>query len=402
MAAVLRAQALNVAPYDTAMALDRVELVLRFGPTRLHVMCDTPAPLEWLREFVSPWFKDGAAPPPAARSTRITLDLAAAAWRALRSDAPVSPAARATCFVLEGCILSYPVWTDDQRGRWIFDEDMEVFYGRSPGGSEVTVLAEADGPGARVALMRVCRELAMVEAREAGALLVHCSGVVRDGRAVVISGPKRAGKTSLLLHALQAENAAFLANDRAAISLDERGDWTARGIPTVVALRSATIRLFPALAERLRTSSYSHPQTIEEVRRAPERQPWGAADNGADLSPRQLCDLLGRPATPEATLSVLLFPRVDPGVDGIEMCDLSPSEALRRLDAGLLAAGQTDERPDAFMDGRTTQGPAGDFARARAEACRSLVDQVPCREVLLGRGAFSEDPAAERLWQALG
>ena len=78
-------------------------------------------------------------------------------------------------------------------------------------------------PTARVALMRVVREYAMLYATQAGWLILHAAAVCVGGDAFVIAGPKRAGKTTLLLHALRNEQGAYVSNDRVALGAEPSG-----------------------------------------------------------------------------------------------------------------------------------------------------------------------------------
>jgi hypothetical protein len=106
----------------------------------------------------------------------------------------------------------------------VFDEELGAFYRRSQGDPAVVeIVAARDRAETRLALLRVVREYAMLYAARAGWLILHAAAVDFGDYGLVIAGPKRAGKTTLLLHALRNERGRYVSNDRVALSGEPSG-----------------------------------------------------------------------------------------------------------------------------------------------------------------------------------
>jgi hypothetical protein len=107
------------------------------------------------------------------------------------------------------------------------------------------VLAPArDGPPPWLVLLRVLRNQFTLRAMRQGAVLLHASAVVSQDTACLFVGSKAAGKTTLMLDALEC-GAAFLSNDR--VLIDPHG--MAFGVPTAIGIRSDTLRRHPTLQQ---------------------------------------------------------------------------------------------------------------------------------------------------------
>ena len=106
-------------------------------------------------------------------------------------------------FTLDSRLVRLPRWNGGATDEVVaFDEEFDVYYTVSEARRQVDVLARTLRPWGRVALLRVVRELAMEEAAADGGVFLHAAAFERDGIAYVIAGPKHAGKTTLLVHAL--------------------------------------------------------------------------------------------------------------------------------------------------------------------------------------------------------
>src|SRR5262249_18955492 len=129
-----------------------------------------PSALWWLEEFLAPWFEVVATEPGAYH---VTLEIQEEQYRELRRHPPEGRHAEADCFLLDTRVMRHPVWRDRVDDLVIFDQQFEVFYSIRREGHDIRILAESGGPGARVALMRVVRELAMSHSIYAGRLFLH-------------------------------------------------------------------------------------------------------------------------------------------------------------------------------------------------------------------------------------
>jgi hypothetical protein len=357
-----------------------------FPGAAIDVAADEPA-LSWLAHFLRPWFSagDGGA-------THRAVSLVADASR----HAAISSMARGRtdsvpCFLLDTRIISHPLIGSADGRSWIDDRELDVVYGVDD--SSVEIVTAADGPQSRVALMRVVRELALVQARRQGWVVQHCSAVAHEDRAVSFCGPKKAGKTSMLLHSLAAGSAAFVANDRAVVTTAEDQTVVLRGMPTIVALRADTLGLFPAFAERIRPAPDRHWLTPAESQRRVDR-PWLDPGRPVDLSPNSLATLLGVEVRAEAPLGMIAFPHVDPSIAGYEVRPLTPAEALLRLRGGLLGAA-TPDAPLSVLD-----SIGGFLSRSAVEAHEASLERLsrlPAAVLRIGSNAFDGEWPGQRL-----
>jgi hypothetical protein len=322
--------------------------------------------VDWLAEFLSPWFSVGAE---AAYTATVTFRTtpgahkeAAGAWTRHANQAEVD------CFVLDSRVVRHPAWRDLDGGWTIVDHELDAVYRVAPDAARVEVMAGSGVPAARVALMRVVRELATAEALRNGALLLHAAALVRDGQGILLVGPKRAGKTTLLLRALAVPGTAFIANDR--VVVDGTRDAVARGMPSIVSVRPEVLAPMPSVAARLRALGYHHSLTMAEARHAGSGQPSGG---GADLSPAQLCDLLGVRATSAAPVRAVVFLFASPGLGQLSLERLSGPAVLLSLMDGLFG-GRTIPVSEVFAGSSRNDRGHGTTAE---QQCRLLLAHVP-------------------------
>jgi hypothetical protein len=253
------------------------------------------------------------------------------------------------------------------------------------------VVAERPDGYARVALLRVVRELFTVACHRAGLLPLHAAAFVTGGGAVLVCGAKRAGKTSVLVHALE-RGARFLSNDRVWIRLGDAPH--ALPMPTIVMLRDGTLERFPSLCGAFERERFDRSRTIAECAPDVER-PAPRAGAGFDrpgISPAQLCALLGCEASPGAPLRALVFPEIDPEESGLSLARLPQESALPRLQVGLLKPCDPTRLSEIFA-GRGGREPVD--ARVERSRCAELLRRVPAFACRLGPDAYSGDlPAA--------
>ncbi len=258
------------------------------------------AVLEWLEEFLTPQVLVSSVSAP-DRIIRFVVN--AHEHRRLLEQGPHPDGGCVECFTLDHGIHSGTLWNDPD-ARTALDERAGVFYRCRPDNFEIDAIAAADRPGARVALMRIVREFVMMYAARAGSLLLHAAAVEIGGRAVVIAGPKHAGKTTMLLHALLHEGGRYISNDRVAIRVDGERAFV-HGIPTIVSIREGTLALLPPVAAALAGTSYDFSRLLRECLR-----PLSATESsrleGCNVSPRQLCHLLGVESCAGAPVSALV------------------------------------------------------------------------------------------------
>ncbi len=357
------------------------------GPTMVRVTAHDE-PLAWLSHFMRPWFDDSGSGP----FREVELRIGAAAHDALARLAD-GQQQTVDCYLLDSRVVRHPVVDRSGGVTWVADRELEVVYGVGDD-ARVQILAAADGPGTRVALMRVVREMCLVDALADGRPVLHAAVAASTETATAICGRKRSGKTTLLLHMLTTTRARFVANDRCVCS-EVTGEWRVRGLPTITALRADTVERFPQVARTVRQAPDRHWLTPMEAR--PGTRPWADPTRAVDLAPARLCALLGVDAVAEAPITGLVFPRIDPSADGIVERPLSSDETLARLrDAQVGIDYRATYRPifgrRAVVDA-SDASDAPDASRSLAGALESL-SRLPAVEVRLGARAF--DPALAR------
>jgi len=344
--------------------------------------CATPAPLSWLREFCAGPFAFPPPHAPAARTARLRLD--PARYAELAAASPEEPRL-VECFTRDGAFRRLPAWPDPA-GLVVLDGAARV--AQVVEGDGVTVVAEEDHFHARLALARAVREMATTHALARGRLHLHAAAATVGDDVVAFAGPRRSGKSTLLLHALLAGGARFVTNDRLFVDVDAAPP-AARGMPTLVQLREDALAHFAGLDARLRVRGYDRRWTLDEVAAgaAPERWP-------PSLTPAQVCALTGAGAAGAGPLAAVAFPEVR-AEPGHALRPLAPDEAAARLGRSLLLAGLPERPAEAYRG--PDPAPPRDGA-ALAALCRALTARVPACVVELGPGAYE---GAAPVWGAL-
>jgi hypothetical protein len=361
----------------------------RYPGIAVGVASPDPTHLAWLEEFLVPAFEKTDV---GACDRWVVLDTDAARHATALARGAVSGKPAVACFAMDGAMISHPQWTGAEPGeRTLFDEEYRAFYRIDGRTGHVQILAGGPPSLTRVAMMRVVRELAMTACLGHGGLLLHGAAFALGGLGVLLAGPKRAGKTTLLLHALQATGAAFVANDRVfAWSAD--GRLVLRGMPTVVTIRPETLAMFPRVVARARAGAYWHGRTLAESHHSGERRLALSAAGAATLTPAQLCRVTRVAPLAEATAWRLVFPRVDPTIAGIRLERLALGAVAQRLRETVFSAGAPDRISEAFA-------PPGLQLAADAldRRARELARRVPGYDARLGTGAYGNVGAAAAL-----
>jgi hypothetical protein len=342
---------------------DRPAVSLRQRHFRVRVEAADSAHLIWLVEFLRPWFELCEGPD---WDRRVILDVAPQLYRARLARSGGGGTERATCFVLDKDSMTGAMWVEDATTRVVRDDHHDVFYQIGAASAPIRIVAERVHGNARVALMRVVRELAAIASTRDALLHLHAAAFALDGAGIAIGGAKGAGKTTTLCHALQIPGARFIANDRLLLYDSEAGVEGA-GFPTIVRLRGDAIVLFPGLTSRLKR--YHHSATMAEA----DRDPRPSREALAGVSPAQFCAAAGVAPEVGAELRAVLFPVItDPG-DVIRIRRLPEAESARRLAAGLFHATAPAEVAAVWPIGPAPGWMACDLV----ERCRELSRRVP-------------------------
>ena len=176
----------------------------------VRVSSDDASHLRWLEEFLYPQFEinQGVSP-----DCTVVLIADTQQYEDMLKKGAQSDGKQIDCFALESGVVRLPLWASESDGPIIFDERLGAFYEVNQGIAEIRILTANSDNRARTSLMRVVRELAMNHSHRTGSLIIHGSAFLVGGRGVIIAGPKRAGKTTLLIHALRQGMADYASNE---------------------------------------------------------------------------------------------------------------------------------------------------------------------------------------------
>jgi hypothetical protein len=353
---------------------------LRYEDCLVSVTSAERSDLDWLAAFLACGFERA---PVGAAQRRVALNVDAAAYDRLLacgapgSGAPVEGFARdAEPSLLERWPASGPasVFRDPRKA---------VFYRVTDGGASVEILARERGPRCRTTLMRVVRELTMDRVVASGGILVHGAAIGVGGGVVVICGPKRSGKTTLLMAMLERAGVRYVANDRCVLRLTPAGA-SVRGLPTLVSVRRDTLARFPAARARL-GSVRPDLAGAEQAQRP-----------SFSMSPPEFCELMGDcPRASGGPLLALLFPRIGEDAAPLSWRRLGAEEALARLRAGLFRAGHASPLGQAFVSA------AAAAADARDADHRLVAERIPGFACSLGGDAAPGEQDCRRLLESV-
>jgi hypothetical protein len=361
----------------------RAERAVAFGPHAGLVLSSEDAPtLSWALEFFGP-----ALQPADGGGDRVAVRTAAELYAELAARRPADAAER-PCFAFDQSMQRLPV-AETELGLLAFDAQRScVLVVRR---SAVSLVGHPETARWRFTLVLLLHELIATRLRPSQ-LEIHAAGVEVGGRAVLFAGPKGAGKTTLSFHLLRSGLVGWLANDRVFAGREE-GGTVVRGVPTALRVRASTATEFPELRtglpaiERpyLRARGETMPEPQEEPRRSDELK----------LSPPQAAARLGAEQRGAAPLGALVFPRVDPSVEGWSLEALAPAEVSELIWANLFG-GAARGRPATLFE---------ELAGGRAEPDRGLAEEMaaaPGFAAVLGRGAYEDPDFAARFLAELG
>jgi hypothetical protein len=355
----------------------------RYGPACIDVTSDDADAGRWLREFLTPWF---AAESPGESSLAVRLTCSAPAFAALEQRRAAATLLPRACFTLDRQVVELPGWTQDEE-IVIADLERSCFYRVRP--RSVEIVAQPRERRVRMGLMRVVRELAAARMLEQpGVLDLHAAAFAVAGRGVLLVGPKRSGKTTLLVDALASGRASLLANDR--VFVDTRqSPGRAVGVPTLVSLRTGTLRWFPSLP----TDLPERPSLLH----ASELEAQAAAASGAAaplhlyLSPAQLAGRLGAGVATSAPIAAIVFPEICSTVASWSLEPVGLEDGASWLRESLYGVSTSQRSRTVFEE--SALGPSRGHP-SRAKLVGRLAARIPLFRCRLGRHAYRDGAEA--------
>ncbi|HXQ21862.1 MAG TPA: hypothetical protein VN812_09310 [Candidatus Acidoferrales bacterium] len=362
-------------------------------PTRQRLDCatvsvelvsDDAAVIDFVVEYFNPWFR------PTQRATEwlIMVTSAASAYVDMQHRLPAD-AAPLPCFAHDQQVLSMPAWPSGDVVN-VCDADRSCFLRIRPG--QVDLIADASTRRWRFTLLWILLEIAATRLRQTH-VDVHAACVERAGRALLIAGPKNAGKTTLSFHLMRSHGCRSIANDRCFIG-GEAPALVVAGMPTAVKIRPQTLTEFPELHRGLPPVARPYLYTLAELETAsPSEERPDAVDFA--LTPNQLALRLGADTHGAAPLGAIVFPQV---------CDDEATWAVEPLPTEDVVAGVYANLYGAASGGRPAtffEELGGGQRRPSRRLVAAIAAAVAGYRVRLGRDAYADGTLGKRLLQLL-
>jgi hypothetical protein len=240
----------------------------------------------------------------------------------------------------------------------IYDSELEVFYQVAPKSTttfdpapvvcvatpedsipRVLVVANENQPSARIAILRILREIASQRMLAAGWVPMHAAAVTSEDRSILILGERRAGKSTLMLQLLLEHECDFLANDRVWIDVSSPDGPQVYSIPCIINIRASSLALFtpnsptttpplPLCNPLCRT--WRARETLDETMTNPRSLPQDHQSADLSLSPRQFLHLVQRNQVSNALATMFLFPSIS-DEKGFDVQRLTPEQCQTKL-----------------------------------------------------------------------
>jgi hypothetical protein len=218
--------------------------------------------------------------------------------------------------------------------------------------------------------IRLIREAMLRTYEDVGGVVFHAAGVEVGGAAVMVCGPRGAGKTTTTAALLRLPGAALLSNDRL---VAYQGDHVV-AVPLPVPTARGTIQAFPELERQVRRTS-SNSSALDTM----------PADFGSTVkhafTARQFAEAFGARLIPLSTLGLVVVPRLADTNEPAHARRLPTAEARQIVAANCLTP--RDEfwvRP--WLVPR--QSTDDQLSRQASAAIEHIAASVPCIEVSFG------------------
>jgi len=348
------------------------------GTVIIELVSNDAAVIDFAVEYFHPWFR----PAPGGAEWRVRVTSSESAYAEMHQHMP-SDASPQPCFAHDREVLSMPAWRSDDRID-VWDAERSCFLRLRPG--QVDVIGDPRTLRWRFTLLWIVQEIVATRRRLAH-VDVHAAATERAGRALLIAGPKGAGKTTLSLYLMRSCACRSIANDRSFVG---GAIPMVLGMPTAVKIRPPTLAQFPELRSQLPPVARPYLYTLAELATAsPSAEPVDAVDFA--LSPNQLAQRLGAGTEAAAPLGAIAFPQV---------CEADAAWAVERMTTAEVVAGihgnlygaATGDRP-------TTLFEQFDIGRCRPseQTIAAIAARVPGHRVRLGRDAYADASLGEHL-----
>ena len=230
------------------------------------------------------------------------------------------------------------------RGREFFDLTL------LQGAVAIVMTSPDDGVPCYLALARALRNRLTETWLRAGGTLIHAAGVDFQGSAALLTGDKRAGKTTQVCELLSA-GLRFVSNDRVIVM----PDGTVLGLPISVNIRRATRERYPSL------------MSWNEGSENPHRIGLHASITDISLRPREFASLFSTDIAAASRARALCELSRDGTQQSAQVCRMTFESAAARLEACVMAAVDASQPfyrlPEGYGTARLTRALSGAAAR---------------------------------------
>jgi serine kinase of HPr protein (carbohydrate metabolism regulator) len=346
--------------------------------------------INWLTEFLDPWFEDQAGLP----DVEVTLQVDRNLHEALMSYGALDR--QVDAYILDTSILKYPVWDSPGPELVSYEQKHDLFYLIE--GNRISLLTASYSVRSRISLMRVIREFAMGMAQISGGRFLHASAFSAGDRATVITGPREAGKTTLLTYILSNSEADFIANDRLLVKRDGQGALL-KGMPTIISIRSGTLEFFPELLDSIQTQGFNARLTCRECHDSDATKRTNPREDKYGLTTRQFCSLFSCNPIKGAKPVTMLFPLQTGRPGGLSLRKLAPGETRDRLANSLF----NNIAPDRLSDVFTPRNPGHEDSLIFTDhaLCEWLSSNITAFECRLGTNTYETPEGAIKILNAM-
>jgi hypothetical protein len=364
------------------------KLPLSFMGLNFDVLCDNSLDTQWLKDFFGGAFQFSHDEKDSKNVFRVSLScdsLAVAEARLMAAESRQS----AVAFILDSAVERLPKWvgadgtiraySDFYDVLYIKDEQVRVVEDSSPG---------VAGRRARGGLMRAIREQAMDYVWRRGSSILHGAAFVEGGKAVIIAGDKRAGKTSLLCAVLSLlPDSGFLANDRIALS-SHGGELIARPVPTIISLRAGSLEVVPGLAARTAAIVSDYNGTPLPTHQNLQRMAMTTA---------QFASIMESTVCASAPVRSIVFPLIDPGQETFSLRKLDSEQSQRRILNAVFARDHLGAQTEFFANSRFGTYPSSEVILSRLD---KATKDITCFELRMGPRLYTR-PEIERFVESV-
>jgi hypothetical protein len=357
-------------------------------PTRQRVDCatvsvelvsDDAAVIDFVVEYFDPWFR----PTQRAAEWLVTVTSAASPYVDMQHRLSAH-AAPQPCFAHDQQVLSMPAWPSGDVVN-VFDAERSCFLRIRPG--HVDLVADASTRRWRFTLLWILLEIAATRLRQTH-IDAHAAAVENSGRALLIAGPKAAGKTTLSFYLMRWHSCRSIANDRTFIGGDAPA--VAVGMPTAIKIRPPTLARFPELRRGLPPVARPYLYTSAELETAaPSEELVDAVDFA--LTPNQVARQLGAETHAAAPLGAIVFPQIGDDDAPWAIEPLRREDVLAAINANLYGAAAGERAATLFEEF------GGGQCRPSHRLMAAIASGVAGYRVRLGRHAYADRALGERL-----